>query len=288
MVIKKKDIVALSENIRKIIDGQDVDLRDNREGPLSILKNDIHTLASMKREQVDILEDETALMRSTMENISHQLKTPLTSMLIMADLLEDAPKDKQAEFLSNIKRELLHVDWLVSTLLKMAKLDANAVFFTLEDVTANTLLEQALEPLQILREVREQHIELSGNLALIFHCDIPWTKEALTNVIKNAMEHSPPQSIIRIVVDENPICKWIAITDSGEGIPRTKIKSLFRRFSGERSKKGYGIGLPLALAIMHGLGGDIEVNGGGNGRGATFVLKFYRMLTDPIDKSRGF
>jgi K+-sensing histidine kinase KdpD len=275
VLIKKGEVEKLSDDIRKIIDGQEIDLRDNKEGSWSILKNDIHTLASLKNQQVITLQQESNLMRDTLENISHQLKTPLTSMMIMADLLTNAPVDKQEEFLNNIKNGLVHTDWLVSSLLKMAKLDAKAVSFSPSNFSAKELLEQALEPLQVLLEIKEQELEVLGNLNLLFYCDLGWTKEALTNILKNAMEHSPSHSSIQIKFEENPICKWISITDSGKGIPPTRIKGLFQRFATEINKKGYGIGLPLALAIMNGQNGAIEVDGGGNGKGATFTLKFY-------------
>jgi len=192
----------------------------------------------------------------------------------MADLLESAPSDKQVEFLSNIRAGLLRLEWLASALLKMAKLDASAVEFSREHVQSDVLVSTALEPLQILLDVKDQSIEIIGTIEL--YCDKRWTVEALTNVIKNASEYSQEGGKIIIESGMNPICSWISILDNGEGIATNKIAGLFRRFEGSRSDKGYGIGLPLALAIMRGQGGDIEVDGGGNGLGATFSLKFYR------------
>ena len=273
MWIRNHDIKKLSDDIRKIIDGQNIDLRDNREGVWGILKNDIHTLASLKNEQVDSLQYERDAMESTLTNISHQLKTPLTSMRIMADLLENAPPEKQAEFLANIKIGLTRMEWLASSLLKMAKLDAGAVEFSQTRIRSGELINLALEPLQILLDVKNQNVEISDEIELF--CDKRWIAEALTNVIKNASEYSTEGGKIRIESGMNPICRWISVTDSGEGIPANKIAGLFRRFEGSRSDKGYGIGLPLALAILRGQDGDIEVNGGGNGSGAAFTLKFY-------------
>ena len=274
MWISKKSIKKLSDDIRKIIDGQEIDLRDNREGVWGILRNDIHTLANLKNEQFDVLQDERDVMKDTLTNISHQIKTPLTSMMIMADLLESAPPEKQEEFLSNIRTGLLRLEWLASALLKMAKLDAGAVEFSKESVSSDALVEIALEPLQVLLDIKDQSVEITGKVDLF--CDKRWTAEAVTNVIKNASEYSPEGGSIRIESGMNPICKWISVTDSGTGIPNNKIAELFRRFEGSRSDKGYGIGLPLALAIMRGQNGDIEVDGGGNGVGATFTMKFYR------------
>jgi signal transduction histidine kinase len=280
VLIRKNEIKNLSDSIRRIIDGQTVDLRDNREGVFSILRNDIHTLANLKNEQVNALQRERDKLKESLTDISHQLKTPLTSMLIMADLLESAllsdapPPDKQTEFITNIKTGLTRMEWLVSALLKMAKLDAGAVEFRRESVSSNALASLALEPLQILLDIKNQRVEISGVTELV--CDKRWTAEALTNVLKNASECSPEGGIIRIESGINPICKWISITDSGEGITKDKVAALFKRFEGSRSDKGYGIGLPLALAIMRGQNGDIEISGGGNGSGAIFTLKFFK------------
>lgn len=274
VLIKKSEIKNLSDDIRKIIDGQTIDLRDNREGVWGILKNDIHILANLRNEQIDALQNERDFMKDTLTNISHQIKTPLTSMMIMADLLENASPDKQTEFLSNIKTELKRLEWLADALLKMAKIDAGAIAFSKENVQTNELINLALEPLQILLDIKNQYVEINAGTNLF--CDKRWTAESLTNIIKNASEYSPLNGKIIIESGINPICSWISVTDSGDGISMAKIANLFKRFEATHNDKGYGIGLPLALAIMRGQNGDIEIDGGGNGMGATFTLKFYK------------
>ena len=274
MWIKKSEVKNLSDNIRKVIDGQTIELRDNSEGEWGMLKNDIHTLAYHRNEQMDVLQKERTAMTDTLVNISHQIKTPLTSMMIMADLIENAPPEKATEFLSNIKVGLMSMEWFASALLKIAKLDAGVVDFGADDIQSHELITLALEPLQILLELKNQIIDCAGDIPLF--CDRRWTSEALTNIIKNASEISPENSIIRIEIGANPICKWISVTDSGAGIEKSKIFKLFKRFEGASQDKGHGVGLPLALAIMRGQNGDIEVDGGGNGKGATFTLKFFK------------
>lgn len=273
MLIKKREIRKLSADIRKMIAGTAVDLRDNREGVWSILKNDIHTLSNIKNEQANSFQRERDNLADTLANISHQLKTPLTSMLIMADLLENAPPEKCAEFIRTIKAELTHMDWLVSALLKMARLDAGAIEFAAGKIRVSTLVDLALEPLRILLDIKAQQVEVMCDTELL--CDKRWTVEALTNLLKNASESSPIDGIIRIDSGSNPICQWISVTDSGNGISYKKMTTLFKRFTGSRSDKGYGIGLPLALAIMQGQNGDISVENNGYGNGATFTMKFY-------------
>ena len=274
MLINRRELLELSENVRRAIDGQVVDFRDNSEGAMGLLKNDIHTLTSLKNEQASSFQRERNQMADTLANISHQLKTPLTSMTIMADLIENAPPEKQAEFVANIKIGLTRMDWLVSALLKMARLDAGAIVFAKETVRSAALVELALEPLQILLDVKNQRVECVGETELL--CDRRWTAEALMNVIKNASEHSPEGAEVRIEVGENPICRWVSVTDSGSGITSGETARIFSRFDSSRGGNGYGIGLPLALAVMRRQNGDIDVDGGGNGHGATFTLKLFR------------
>jgi K+-sensing histidine kinase KdpD len=270
--VRKREIEKLSAEVRKIIDGQDIDLRDNREGALSILKNDIHTLANQKNEQVDALCKERDLLKNTLADISHQIKTPLTSMGIMVDLLETAPPEKQAEFTANIRESLNRTEWLVSALLKMAKLEADAIEFSKSEINSDDLIEMALKPLQILLDIKNQRVENVGGTSL--YCDKRWTAEALTNILKNASEHSPENTAIHIQAGSNPICAWIRVSDSGSGL--TETSNLFRRFKSFQNETGYGIGLPLALAIMRSQNGDIEADRGGGNTGAAFTLKFYK------------
>ena len=273
MWIRKASIKKLSNDIKRMIAGEKIDIRDNREGPLRILKNDIQTLATYKTEQVDVLQQERDILKDTLADISHQLKTPLTSMMIMSELLSDAPPEKQGEFIANIQSSLYRTEWLVSALLKMAKLDAKAVEFKKEEISSDILIERALSPLKIQLELKEQEISVANSQ--VFYCDKRWTAEALSNVIKNASEHAPLGSTIEIQVGSNPISRWISVTDEGAGLKRDQIVKLFKRFEGSASLTGYGIGLPLALTIMKSQFGSIDVDGGGKGKGATFTLKFY-------------
>jgi signal transduction histidine kinase len=273
MNVPKKEITELSENIRKIIDGQKVNLLDNREGKLSILKNDIHTLANRLTEQAETSQLERNALGEILADISHQIKTPLTSMSIMMDLIADAPPDKQAEFISNIKISLARTEWLVASLLKLAKLDSNAVIFSPENIQLKDLVELALKPLKILLDIKNQSVEISGET--VFFCDKRWTGEALTNILKNASEHSPEGSKIYVDSDSNPICTSLSVTDSGKGITTAERATVFRRFEGSRSEYGIGIGLPLSLAIMQRQNGDIEVESISD-KGTKFTLKFFR------------
>jgi len=274
VLIKKNEIITLSENIRKVIDGQTVEFRDNKEGPLSILKNDIHTFVTIKSQQMNYAVLEHELLTEYIVNISHQLKTPLTSIQIMVELLETAPPEKQAEFIYNIKKSLAHMDWLTTALLKMARLDSGMIEFSFTSLNVSKLLKIAIEPLDIVLDIKNQTVALLHDIELL--CDNHWMAEALTNLIKNASEHSPENSTILIDCGENPLYRWISITDAGNGISKEDISNIWTRFTGSRSKSGNGIGLPLALSIVRSQNGDIDVNGGGKGVGAIFIIKLFK------------
>ena len=194
MWISKQELAALSSELRRAINGETVEFRDNQEGALSLLKNDLHTLVTQLSAERDAADAARAEFAEYMENITHQLKTPVTSMMLMADLLEAAPPERPEEFLANIRTSLARMNWLVDTLLKLAKLDAGAVQFERAAVTAQTLVEAALSPLAILLDVQDQQVALANDAVL--HCDKRWTVEALTNLLKNACEASPSGSTI--------------------------------------------------------------------------------------------
>ena len=284
MWVNRQTIEKLSADVRRVADGESADLLDNREGSLSILRNDIQTLARLKQEQADALQKDKDRLKDSLSDISHQLKTPLTSMLVMADLLETAPPEKQKELIRNLQTGLTRTQWLTDALLKMAKLDADAVEFNIRKADAREVIARALEPLSILLEIKDQEIRTAGKANLT--CDVRWTAEALSNVVKNASEHAPAGKPIFIACGENPICAWISVTDSGSGLKPDRIARLFRRFQGG-APAGYGIGLPLAQTILRGQNGDIDVDGeslpphvaelaDAAYTGATFTLKLYK------------
>ena len=274
MWINKKELLSLSEGIRTVLDGQPFDPRDNREGAFSILKNDIYTLTHSEQEQRKVLEREKEHLAEYLSDISHQLKTPISSILLMTELMADAPEKTQQEFLLGIKKEVRHMEWLVTALLKMARLDSSMTNFHAEEIWVSHLLEEALKSLAIVLDIRNQTVRLKNDLSLC--CDGKWTAEALINLLKNASECAGENSEILIDCGKNPLFDWISVTDAGEGLKKEQIARLFRRFESSQKENGYGIGLPLALSVMRAQNGDIEVLPGGNGVGATFCMKFYR------------
>lgn len=274
MWIRKKELLKLSEGIRAALDGQPFDPRNHKEGAFSVLKNDIYTLTHFGQEQRSVLEQEKENLAEYLSDISHQLKTPISSILLMTELMVDAPEETQRDFFLHIKKEVRHMEWLVAALLKMAKLDSTVTAFRKQETAVSDLLQEALKSVEIMLDIRNQTVRLDCDLRLF--CDKKWTTEALINLLKNASECSPQNSEIRIDCGENPLYYRISVTDAGEGLKREQISRLFRRFEGSQKENGYGIGLPLALSIMRAQNGDIEVSPGGKGEGATFLMKFYK------------
>lgn len=274
MWISKKEVSELSEGIRRAIDGREFDPRDNREGPLSMLKNDIYTLIRLEQDEKCAAVEEKERLAQYLSDISHQLKTPITSMRLMTELMEKAPEDKKKEFLFCMKKEVRHMEWLTAALLKMAKLDAAAVSFHREETSLRELLKEALKSIDIMLDIRNQTVALRGDQVL--YCDKKWTAEALINLLKNAAECSKADSEILVEGGENPIYCFVRVTDTGEGLSKERLSRLFRRFESTQKENGYGIGLPLARSIMRAQNGEIEVLPGGKGVGATFVMKFFK------------
>ena len=274
MWIRKKEIEQLSDFVKGYISGEELDIRDNREGAFSVLKNDIYSLVNKKNEQIKAVESERDILSDYMADISHQLKTPITSMMIMADLLEGAEPEKQAEFIHNIRFSLNKMEWLVGALLKMAKLDAHVIDFVKKDVKASELVEAVKPSVAILLDINNQTLELKNDG--VINCDKRWTVEALTNIVKNAIEYSPKDQVIEIDSGTNPMYDWISVKDSGNGIGKEQYAALFKRFENSTNENGFGIGMPLALSIVKGQGGTIDVDLGGEGQGSTIVIKFFK------------
>lgn len=274
MWISKKEIEELSEFIKNADKDEIKDIRDNKEGPFSVLKNDIYNLVATRKEELSRAYKQRDSLSEYMSDISHQLKTPITSMLIMLDLMEEADDDKKKEFVRDIKFSLTKMQWLVGALLKMAKIDAGAVTFAKRNIPVSELIDDVRPSVAILLDINNQTLELKNNIEI--SCDKRWTVEALTNIIKNAVEHSPDNGVITVDSGDNPLYSWISVKDSGAGLNKSSYAALFKRFEYSTNENGFGIGMPLALKIIKGQGGDIDVDFGGNGQGATFTIKMFK------------
>ncbi|MEN2775638.1 HAMP domain-containing sensor histidine kinase [Acetivibrio clariflavus] len=277
-----REIAKLSSYIRKISSGDySLDLRDNREGELSVLKNDIYKVTLKLAEQSSLLQQDKVQLTNAIADISHQLKTPLTSMMVMTDLLKDAKLDeeKRTEFTNSISRQLERIEWLISSLLKVSKIDAGTVRFKQEVISVISLVKKALEPVLIPMDIKEHTLTIEGEETVTCRCDLNWTAEALTNILKNCVEHTPQGGRIVIAFQENPLYTEIRIRDDGSGIAKEDLPNIFKRFyKGKNSSDdSVGIGLNLSYSIITAQMGDIEVKSK-EGEGTDFIVKFYKHI----------
>ena len=255
-----------------------LDLRDNKEGAISILKNEIYKITTTLREQAAALESDKLMLADSMADISHQLKTPLTSLLVLNDLLADNPAEPdRAKFLDRMRSQLNRIEWLVTSLLKLSKLDAGAVVMKQERVPVPALVEKTLESLGIPIEIKELQVHIEGDAHIEFKGDLDWSNEALINILKNCVEHTPKGGRLGICYSENPLYTKIRISDNGIGIAPEDLPHIFNRFyKGKNAVPDQvGIGLAMARAIVEKQGGDLTVKSR-PGQGSEFIIKFYK------------
>jgi signal transduction histidine kinase len=277
-----REIYKLSGYLQQISSGDfHLDVRDNYEGELSILKSQIYKVTKMLSEQGAVLHEDKAKLSNAISDISHQLKTPLTSMMVMADLLSDKNLDdrKRAEFTRNLQVQLERMEWLVSSLLKLSKIDARTIMFKKEKVLVKDLIQSAVEPLLIPIDIKMQSLDIQGDDSAAFIGDFNWTIEALINIIKNCVEHTTEEGEISIMYSENALFTEIAIADNGKGIAKEDLPYIFKRFykGKNASDDSVGIGLAMAHSIITSQQGDIEVQSQ-PGVGTKFQIKFYKQV----------
>ena len=274
-----EEINKLAEYLKKTNNGDySLDLRDNEEGELSILKSEIYKVSVTLREQNSVLIEEKLNLVRGLSDISHQIKTPLTSMFVLTDSLCDSklPEEKRLEFTGIINNQLKRLQWLVTSLLKMSKLDAKAVDFKKQNVSPKILIEKACQPLLIPIELKNQELIIYDDGVPVF-CDLNWTTEALVNIIKNGVEHTPPNGQIHISITDNIFYTKIIVKDNGNGIDKSDLPCIFNRFyKGKNSSDdSVGIGLAMSKSIITSQEGSINVMSK-KGEGTEFVIKLFK------------
>ena len=218
------------------------------------------------------------LLANNLADISHQLKTPLTSMLLMSDLLDsdELTKEERKEFLRVFKSQLKRIEWLVSSLLKLSKLDAKTIEFKKDQIHAHDLLRKAIEPVYMMIETKDQQYLVSGDNPLI-ETDVNWTCEAFVNILKNCSEHTPQGGILKAEVFDTVMYTEFVLSDNGVGIDAKDLPFIFDRFyrCSTVSKESVGIGLAMAYSIITGQDGTISVQSVLN-QGTSFSIRFYK------------
>ncbi len=274
-----KKLENLNLYINEVLnDRYNFNIKEYEEGMFSTLKNDVYKITKKLREQKEIESKDKKYLEETLSDISHQLKTPLTSMYMINNLLyDDLDKKIKKEFLDKNEQQLERIEWLVTSLLKLSKLESGTIKLKKDKVLVKELVEKAIEPLKIPIELKKQELEIHGDKNIYFIGDFNWTLEAILNIVKNAHEHTNELGKIIITYLDNPLYVEINIEDNGEGIDEQDLNHIFERFyKGLKSNKdSIGIGLNMAKQVIEKQNGDISVVSEKN-KGTKFIIKFYK------------
>lgn len=276
------DMRQLSEQLDEILHGKNIQkLEYFQEGDLGVLRDQIQKMTVRLREQARMLTEEKVSLADALADISHQIRTPLTALnLILERLKGQEGKEEQKRHLVREAQQMLEkMEWLVTSLLKMSKLDAGAITMQMQRIELAPFIKEALAPFEIPMEVKGKTCVIRGAAQTAFFGDEGWTLEAVRNVIKNGMEHTPEGGVLTIECQENPLYTEIKITDSGPGIAPEDLPHLFERFyrgknAGENS---FGIGLALAQMILSRENGVIRAQNAKEG-GGQFLIRFFKTV----------
>lgn len=281
VLIQEKELKEINEYIKEVNNkNYSLKIEDNKDGELSRLRNELYKITVILREAAENSEEEKEKLSIAIADISHQLKMPLTSIRIMLDNISDnpdMPQEIREDFIQDISKQVEHMSSLVISLLKIAKFDAGAIKMENEEIDAKKLIDSVINNLAILIEIKEIEVITKIDEKAIFIADYKWQQEALTNILKNAIEHSQPKSNIYIIVENTSIFLKIKIKDEGQGIEQKDLKHIFERFYRAKNcnEDSIGIGLSLAKTIIEQNNGYIKATSE-VGKGTLFEIKYIK------------
>lgn len=257
-----------------------IDIESYSEDELSCLKDSLYKITVLLKEDSENKAKQNESILTSVSDISHQLKTPLTSIQILLDNINENPnmdEPTKRKFLLEISKQIKGMNFLILALLKLSRLDAGAVEFTNEKINLNNLIDDVLSNLDILIDLKQLKVEKNIKSNPYIIGDYSWNKEAILNIMKNAIEHTDSGKKVTITLDENNVYSYIKIKDEGEGIPENELKHIFDRFYKTQSSKenSIGIGLALAKSIIEKQNGYIQVESKLN-EGTTFIIKYLK------------
>jgi signal transduction histidine kinase len=274
----------ISVSAEAIVEGKfDYIQGDTDEGDIGYLVHQVNCMSERLSENVQALENEKIFLKRIMTDISHQLKTPLASLVMFNDILKNDSTLSDAErvnFITESKNQLDRMEWLIKNILKMAKLEAGVVEFTIEESVVSETVQRSITPLKTIASEKDVDIKIDGNAGIKVKHDINWTTEALSNIIKNCIEHSHPGGDIHVSWDENSVFVQIIIEDNGKGIPKEELPRIFDRFykgSYSCNPTNIGIGLYITKSIIEGQNGSIYVSSV-SGKGTRFVVRLMKTI----------
>lgn len=281
VLIQEKELKEINEYIKEVNNkNYSLKIEDNKDGELSRLRNELYKTTVILREAAENSEEEKEKLGIAIADISHQLKTPLTSIRIMLDNISDNPdmlQEIREDFIQDISKQVEHMSSLVISLLKIAKFDAGTIKMENEEIDAKKLIDSVINNLAILIEIKEIEVITKIDEKAIFIADYKWQQEALTNILKNAIEHSQPKSNIYIIVENTSIFLKIKIKDEGQGIAQKDLKHIFERFYKAKNcnEDSIGIGLSLAKTIIEQNNRYIKATSE-VGKGTLFEIKYIK------------
>lgn len=272
-----RSIAEISEQIDMVLHNADyLFISESEEGELSILRSEITKMTLRIREQNAALKKEKENLADSLADIAHQLRTPLTSVNLILSLLENNPEEtERRELLQETEELLAKMDWLITSLLKLSRLDAGIVVFRSGPVDVRGLVDTALRPLLIPMELHNIALRADVPEGIEIQGDSDWLAEAIRNILKNCMESAGDQGRIEIACEDNLLYTELTIRDNGAGFEEKELRSLFDRFyRGKNSRAaGYGIGLALCRTIITRQGGTVTAENHPQG-GAVFIIRF--------------
>ncbi len=255
-------------------------IEENNEDELSKLRNELYKTTILLKETAENSREENIRLSNSLADISHQIKTPITSIRIMLDNIEENPNmddSTKSDFIKEISNQVEWISELVISLLKLAKFDSGTIVMNSRVIEGKKLVNDAINNLSVLLDLKDIKIEIASDDNTEFDADYKWQLEAITNILKNCIEHSKEKSIIHIKIENSSVFLKIIITDEGEGISSKDLKHIFERFykSSNSSENSIGIGLSLSKAIIERDNGFITVSSK-VGEGTSFNIKYLK------------
>ncbi|HCH82613.1 MAG TPA: hypothetical protein DE316_05980 [Eubacterium sp.] len=286
---RKKDIFQLQDYMDKISRGNyELEINDNSEDELSSLKNSLYKIMVYMKEQADSARIKKVMLAQSVSDISHQLKTPLTSTQILLDNLNDNPDMEYAtrkKFIYEALNQVNGMSWMIVSMLKLSRIDAGVVEFNNENISINKIIEEAVGNLEVIAEIKNVNIEKNidnrnedelNKSDIYIKGDYNWNREALQNIIKNAIEHSNDKGTVKINITDNDVYTAVYIANRGEKLSDKQQKQIFERYYSEAKYEdnSMGIGLPLAKAVIEKQGGYISVES--DDEETVFIVKYIK------------
>lgn len=289
---RKKDIFELQDYMDKISRGNyELEINDNSEDELSSLKNSLYKIMVYMKEQADSARIKKVMLAQSVSDISHQLKTPLTSTQVLLDNLNDNPDmdySTRKKFIYEALNQVNGMSWMIVSMLKLSRIDAGVVEFNNENISINKIIEEAVGNLEVIAEIKNVNIEKNidnrnedelNKSDIYIKGDYNWNREALQNIIKNAIEHSNDKGTVKINITDNDVYTAVYITNRGEKLSDKQQKQIFERYYSEAKYEdnSMGIGLPLAKAVIEKQGGYISVES--DDEETVFIVKYIKLMS---------